>query len=1141
VRRVLPYLCGAAGLLLAFSSSFSSAQAVAHRLVGKPSSDEPRVALAGSLTERPATSSTLGRLSPVTKLNGMSLILKRTPEQEAALTKLLYDQQDPASPSFHKWLTPEAFGDRFGLAQADLDVLTTWLQSQGFVVTEISPSRNRIVFSGSGAQVEAAFGLTIRRFQRDGQTFFENSDPVHLPQSLSDVVSGVTGLSSYHLQGRALSRQRSALAPQFTTSSSSHYLVPWDFRQIYDINTLVNAGSDGTGIKIGVIGQSAIDTMQISYFQQKTGQATKLPTMILVPNTGVSNLVQGDDDESELDVEYSSGNAPGASVQFIYTGCGATASSTALANTTDCQNDGVNTALIYAVTNNLAPILTFSYGACEATIATYAQSTLEPVLEQANAQGQTILASSGDSGPATCDQGTNATAASHGLEVSYPASSAYVTGVGGTQITGGGWSASNNSYGGSAPGYLLENPWNDTSNYGQLAASGGGVSKIFPKPSWQLGTNVPPDGYRDVPDVAFAASVLNVPYFACTTEAPCINGNPLPASFTSTDGGFYGGTSLSSPGFAAMLAVIEQANSSGPLGNVNPKLYALAEGSSSRKVFHGIGGGDNDVPCVFGTTDCGPTNYGRSIGYSINSGYDQVDGLGSVSASEFAAELSAKIPPISLSALPQPAIVGQPVTFTATVIGSNPTPTGSVLFSVSGTSVSSAVPLANGVATYKYSGFASPAELALIQAAYSGDSTYSAASSSLSVTVDTVPVSLTITASGTPLQINTATTITMTATGSYGTPTGSINLTIDGLSVATGSAALPLINGVATYSFAGFTSAGLHSINASFNSGPPVSSYYYGTAQANLEVSSNSQTLTPVVTLTYATPSPLAPSDAVGATFLVASQGGVVPTGRVTYTIDGAATTNPATIVTGPAGLTVQLGLSSYQWLPGTHTFQLIYGGDNNFKPSAPVTATFTVVSPSFTLAVSPSMLTIPNGGSGSTTLTINAGPTYSGSTSFKLALLSYTGAAFSGCFGLSSLTPSSQRGSSTSITVTVYSGTSHCMTGDHVDVLSASNTSKSANPLNIVFAASVGIIGCFTLRRRRLCAKLLIAVAWMSLLTAIGCSSGGSSVATTSGNTSSTGTTTNSPVTGTYQLEVIGSGLGGLPTASTTFTLVVQ
>jgi hypothetical protein len=1143
VRHSSCFFRYAAGILLSLSSALATGQTaplVALRLSKQPTSTEPQTNLQNSLGARPASSTLLGHLDSSTRLTGLSLILKRTPDQEAALTKLLHDLQDPASPSYHQWLTPQSFGDRFGLAQVDLDVLTKWLQSQGFVVTEIAPSRNRIVFSGTGAQVEVAFGLTLGRYRRDGQTFFENSSPVRLPQSLSAVVSGVTGLSSYHLKSHALSRPRSAVIPQFTTASGSHYLVPWDFRQIYDINTLINAGSDGTGIKIGVIGQSAIDTTQLSYFQQKTGQAAKLPTIVLVPNTGFSNLVQGDDDESELDLEYSSGSAPGASIEFIYTGCGTTPSSAELSGTTDCQNDGVNTALIYAVTNNLAPILTVSYGACEATIAAYAQATLEPVLEQANAQGQTVLASSGDSGPATCDQGINAVAASHGLSVSYPASSAYVTSVGGTEITGAGWSTTNNGYGGSAPGYLSENPWNDTSNYGELAASGGGVSKIFQKPTWQVGTNVPSDLYRDVPDVAFAASVLAVPYLACTTEAPCVNGNPFAGSMTLADGGFYGGTSLSAPGFAAMLAVIEQANSSGPLGNVNPKLYALAEGSSAKKIFHSIGGGDNVVPCVFGTTDCGSTNTSRTIGYFINTGYDQVDGLGSISASGFAAGLSAKTLPMSLSISPQPAIVGQPVTLTATVIGSDPTPTGSVMFSVSGTAVSSAVSLTNGVATFNYSGFTSPAELALVQADYSGDSTYGAASSSFSTPVDTAPVTLSITASGTPLQTNAATNIAITATGAYGAPTGSISLMIDGVSVGTGLTSLPLVNGVATYSYSGFTSAGLHLISASYNGSSTQSTYYYGTARTSLEVTSSSQTLTPVVTLTYATPSPLAPSDSVGATFLVASQAGVVPTGRFSYTIDGLPTTNPATTVNGPAGLTVQLGLGAYQWAPGTHTFQFIYGGDDHFKPSAPVTASYTVISPSFTLAVSPSTLTVPNGGSGSATLTVNAGPTYAESTSFKLALLSYTGTAFSGCFGLSSLDPTSQRGSPTSVTLTVYSGTSHCTSTNHIDVLSASNTRNQRSGFGVVFAASVGIIGFFALRRRQFIARLLFMIVSITLLAAMGCSGDSNKGAPTSG-TSSTGTATPPSVTGTYQLEVFGTSADRLETATANFTLVIE
>jgi hypothetical protein len=870
--------------------------------------------------------------------------------------------------------------------------------------------------------------------------------------------------------------------------------------------------------------------------------------------------------QTQVDLEYSSGTAPGATVQFIYTGCGTSASSTALPGTTDCQNDGVNTSLIYAITNNLAPILTFSYGACEAKIAAYAASTLEPVLKQANAQGQTILVSSGDSGPATCDQGTGARAASQGLTVSYPASSAYVTAVGGTQLSSSGFSSANNSYGGSATTYSSEQAWNDTASLGTLAASGGGVSKIFAKPDWQVGTYVPQDGFRDVPDVAFAASVLTVPYFACTAEASCEADTAIGGTSSSPDGGLYGGTSLSAPNFAAMLAVIEQTNSSGPLGNINPALYALAQGTSATTAFHDVALGDSLVPCVLGTPDCGESNSLIEIGYSAVSGYDQVTGLGSISAKGLATALAANTSAVSLAISPNPPIVDQPVTFTASVLNppSGPAPTGTVTFAIGGTAVGQAVPISGGVATFSYSGFTSPmAPLAspfAVTADYSGDSTYAANSSTLNLTAAQIPVNLTIATSASPVQSKTAVTFTFTSTGQFGTPTGYVLLLLDGNYLANAASPLPLVNGVATYSYPGFSSGGLHEISAIYfsefdkqngqihNAGYvfPYTSYEGGQAVLDLQVSSPTQTLTPTVALTSSIIGALAPTDDAQFYIQLKGNGTVTPTGGYTLTLDGVSSLQQFGTATSSGLYSLDLRAN---WIPGTHTVQVAYNGDDNYKPAAPASATFTVVLPAFTLAASPSTFTVPNGGSGTTILTVNAGATYSGQTTFQLALLSYTGAAFSGCYGLSSTDVQSQRGTPTSATLTIYSGTSHCTSSNHISVLSAATAppQRSLFPISI---ASLCIVCCLAFRRRRLASSLFVALISAALVSAIGCGGAGSSTTGSGGGTGSGGTggtgsgggSTGSTPVGTYVLQVTGiSGNDKTVAAQTSFSVTIN
>src|ERR1035437_8706555 len=110
-----------------------------------------------------------GRVDGNMKINGVSLVFKQSPEQQVAMQALLREQQDRSSPSFHKWLNPEQYADRLRMSQSDLEKVTSWLQSEGFELNGISRSRTRVSFSGTAAQVEAAFRTEIHHSLVDGQ------------------------------------------------------------------------------------------------------------------------------------------------------------------------------------------------------------------------------------------------------------------------------------------------------------------------------------------------------------------------------------------------------------------------------------------------------------------------------------------------------------------------------------------------------------------------------------------------------------------------------------------------------------------------------------------------------------------------------------------------------------------------------------------------------------------------------------------------------------------------------------------------------------------------------------------------------------------------------------------------------------
>jgi hypothetical protein len=266
----------------------------------------------------------------------------------------------------------------------------------------------------------------------------------------------------------------------------------------------------------------------------------------------------------------------------------------------------------------LAQILVFSYGECEPNLAPGAATAVQDLAQQANAQGITWVAASGDAGAAGCDQGS--TAATQGLAVWFPASLPEVTAVGGTEFTN-----DQNSWGGNNPnlssvfGYLPEIAWNDTSSLSILAASGGGASVLFAQPPWQNVPGVPANNARNVPDVALDASPAHDPYIV-------ISGGQTYAA---------GGTSLATPVFGGVVALAEQAlasessNGAG-LGNINASLYAVSQ-ISEANAFHDITTGNNIVPCAAGTPDCAEV----ALGYNASPGYDLVAGLGSLVGTNF--------------------------------------------------------------------------------------------------------------------------------------------------------------------------------------------------------------------------------------------------------------------------------------------------------------------------------------------------------------------------------------------------------------------------------------------------------------------------------------------------------------------------
>jgi hypothetical protein len=432
------------------------------------------------------------------------LVLKRSDMQNLALRQYLGDLQNPHSPNYRKWLTPEQFGRQYGISDTDLTTVTAWLQSQGFTVEQVPQARNVVIFSGNVAQIHQAFNTSIHRYFVNGEAHLANSTDPQIPAALAPVIAGVAPLNDFRPK-RGVQRQiggrfdpeTKTIKPDLTLNcTSSGCALPGgsnsslilfanaaDAATIYDTpipalnknysSSLVGGNTyDGTGVTIGIAGDSNITVQDInnyrSAFLPSSYPQFQQSNVIVVGNDPGMN---GDAIEALLDLEVSGGIAPGATVNF-YTGAD-----------TDLQS-GLFLAIYRALDDNAVSILNVSFGACEANQGDSGNAQILNAWQQAAAQGISVTASTGDSGSAGCDNPNTETAAANGLAISGLASTAYNIAVGGTdynalQSTSTSFSQyvgttnAASSYYRTALSYIPESPWNDspTTNNGPLATN----------------------------------------------------------------------------------------------------------------------------------------------------------------------------------------------------------------------------------------------------------------------------------------------------------------------------------------------------------------------------------------------------------------------------------------------------------------------------------------------------------------------------------------------------------------------------------------------------------------------------------------------------------------------------------------------
>jgi subtilase family serine protease len=633
-----------------------------------------RVTLKGTVHPLANAANDAGAAPDGMQLERMHLVLKRSPAQEAALQQLISGLHASGSASYHKWLTPEQFDQQFGPADQDVATVKLWLTSHGFQVSTVEPSKQEIEFSGSVAQMRGAFHTQIHKYMVNGETHFANVNDPQIPAALAPVVGGFASLNNFRARrltqflGKATYDPATHKAtPQWTypvPGGVNYVVAPSDFAVQYDLNPLYTAGTTGAGQTIAIINDSNINVLLANQFRSIFGLSANPPQVIIDGNDpgidGINNPygLNFDSFEAYIDVEWSGAVAPAATVDLVI------AADTAL-------EPGLILAAEHAVFGNIAPVVSLSFGNCEANLGSANNAFLNQLWEQAAAQGQTVLVASGDSGSAGCDDPNQAHFAIDGLGVSGFASTPFNVAVGGTDFFYSDFNSSQatlnaqlatfwgpptptNSPATSLLIPIPEQPWNN-SQYGlnilnffningftTIVGGGGGASIVYAKPPWQTGTGVPADGARDIPDVSlFAANGANLSFYpSCASDGDCQpGGTPVQISGA-------GGTSFASPEFAGIMALVNQKY--GRQGQANFVLYPLK--ANFPAAFHDVVQGTNTVPCEFSPTkgtNCisagagaiifdgiteGQLGTGSTADFNAAAGYNLATGLGTIDA-----------------------------------------------------------------------------------------------------------------------------------------------------------------------------------------------------------------------------------------------------------------------------------------------------------------------------------------------------------------------------------------------------------------------------------------------------------------------------------------------------------------------------
>jgi hypothetical protein len=370
--------------------------------------DQQRVALRGNMHPLARKENDMGHAAPEHRMEKMILLLRLDDERQKALDALAKAQQDPNSPLYHHWLTPQSYATHFGVPEKNRSRVVEWLRSHGLEVDATIPGGRVILFSGSVAQVEETFHTRIDAYVSNHELHFANATDPEIPAALSDVVDGVVSMHDFRLKARR---------PDSLIQAARQTVTPADFSAIYNLIPLYTSGIDGAGMSIAVVGRTRTDLSDIRLFRSSFGLPANEPDT-LIAGSDPGRLGTDEEAVTAADLEWAGAVAPRAFVKLV-------------ASSSTSATDGVFLAAKYVVDQNLAPVMSVHFGLCEAELGTAANHYLNALWEQATVQGISVVAPSGSGGDECAGDTGSKTGGSTG--VSGLSSTAHDLSVGGTE------------------------------------------------------------------------------------------------------------------------------------------------------------------------------------------------------------------------------------------------------------------------------------------------------------------------------------------------------------------------------------------------------------------------------------------------------------------------------------------------------------------------------------------------------------------------------------------------------------------------------------------------------------------------------------------------------------------------------------